>query len=114
MVKSYTPQRGDVIRLNFTPQQGHEQAGKRPALVLSPKMYNEKTGLALVCPITHHKKGYPFEVELPENLKTRGVILADHIKNLDWRAREATWIEKAPPETVKKVGHKVSLLVEVL
>lgn len=89
MVRRYVPDRGDVVWLNFTPQAGHEQAGHRPALVLSPASYNGKTGLMLCCPITGQVKGYPFEVLLDAGGGARGVILSDQVKNLDWRARQA-------------------------
>lgn len=90
MVKRYVPDRGDVVWLNFTPQAGHEQAGHRPALVLSPASYNGKTGLMLCCPITSQVKGYPFEVPLDPAAGLQGVILSDQVKSLDWRARRAT------------------------
>ncbi len=86
---SYIPQRGDLVWLSFDPQAGHEQAGRRPAFVLSPESYNRKTGLFLACPITSRVKGYPFEVPLPDGLAVAGVILADQIKSLDWKARRA-------------------------
>lgn len=83
------PDRGDVVWLDFSPQTGHEQSGRRPAVVLSPAPYNAKVGLALVCPITSQAKGYPFEVALPERARVTGVILADQVKSIDWRARRA-------------------------
>src|SRR3954471_14030479 len=86
---TYVPQRGDAVWITLTPQAGHEQAGRRPALVLSPASYNGKVGLALLCPITSQIKGYPFEVRLPDGLPVAGVVLADQIKALDWRARHA-------------------------
>lgn len=89
MVTRYVPDRGDVVWLNFTPQAGHEQRGNRPALVLSPSTYNGKTGLLLCCPITSREKGYPFEVQLDPRSGADGVILADQVKSLDWRARSA-------------------------
>lgn len=89
MVRRYVPERGDVVWLNFTPQAGGEQAGNRPALVLSPAAYNGKTGLMLCCPITSQVKGYPFEVPLGPDAGARGVILSDQVKSLDWRARQA-------------------------
>lgn len=85
----YCPQRGDVVWLTFHPLVGHEQAGRRPALVLSPHRYNARVGLCLVCPITSAVKGYPFEVALPDDGAISGVILADQIKSVDWRARDA-------------------------
>ena len=90
MVKRYVPDRGDIVWLNFTPQAGHEQAGHRPALVLSPAAYNGKTGLMLCCPITSQVKGYPFEVRLDAGADAQGVVLSDQVKSLDWQARQAT------------------------
>ena len=94
----YVPERGDVVWLSFNPQAGHEQAGRRPALVLSPSTYNGKVGLALFCPITNKAKGYPFEVVLPAGLAITGVILADQVKNLDWQVRQAEFICRIPDE----------------
>ena|SRR5215813_15188765 len=92
----YVPDTGHLIKLNFDPQAGHEQAGWRPALVLTPAIYNDRTGLAVVVPITNQAKGYPFEVPLPSGLKITGVVLCDHLKNLDWRARRAQYKDVAP------------------
>ncbi len=103
----YIPQQGDIIWINFTPQVGREQAGRRPAIVISPIKYNRRVGLALVCPITTKVKGYPFEVILPSGLAVSGVILADQVKSLDWQQREADFICKAPPEVTVEV---ISLL----
>ena len=89
MVKRYVPGRGDLVWLNFTPQAGHEQAGHRPALVLSPAPYNDKTGLMLCCPITSQVKGYPFEVLLSPDAPVRGAVLSDQLRSVDWRARKA-------------------------
>lgn len=111
MVKAYVPARGDIVFLQFNPQRGREQVGLRPALVLSPKEYNEKVGLMLACPITSQAKGYPFEVALPRGLKTRGVILADHVKSLDWKARQARFLGKVPAITLSEVLEKISLLL---
>ena len=88
----YIPDRGDIIWLSFSPQAGHVQAGRRPALVISPATYNGRAYLALACPITNQAKGYPFEVSLPEDLPVSGVILTDHLKSLDWKARKADFI----------------------
>ena len=107
----YTPERGDIVWLNFTPQRGHEQAGRRPAVVISPAAYNKKVGLALFCPITSHVKGYPFEVALPKNSKISGVILADQIKSLDWQAREAKFIATLPVKSMNEVLSVVKVLV---
>ncbi|ODA42595.1 endoribonuclease MazF [Desulfosporosinus sp. BG] len=112
MVNNYLPDRGDVVWLQFNPQAGHEQAGKRPALVLSPKKYNEKTGLALFCPVTGKVKGYPFEVKLPVGLPVEGVILADQIKNLDWLSRSAQLVCKVPEIIMQEVLLKVETLLK--
>lgn len=107
----YAPDRGDVIWISLTPQAGHEQAGRRPALVLSPQAYNRKVGLAILCPITSQVKGYPFEVLLPENLPVKGVILSDQVKSLDWQARKAELISAIPQETTREVLQKLSALI---
>ncbi|TGA97193.1 mRNA-degrading endonuclease [Sporolactobacillus shoreae] len=92
----YLPDRGDLVFLDFTPQKGHEQAGQRPAIVLSSEAFNKATHFAIVCPITSHIKGYPFEVILPDDLHIHGAILADQVKSLDWHARNFQFKEKAP------------------
>lgn len=112
MVNRYTPDRGDIIWLEFNPQAGHEQAGKRPALVISPKAYNQKTSLSLVCPITSHVKNYPFEVMLPSNLPIQGVILADQVKNLDWQVRNAQFVCKIPKSIIEEVTMRIRLLLD--
>ena len=109
--QTYVPQRGDVVWITFNPQAGHEQAGRRPALVLSPAAYNTKVGLAILCPITSQVKGYPFEVSIPGGLRVGGVILADQVKSLDWQAREAEFICALPPATVSDVLRKAGLLL---
>ena len=112
MVKSsYVPDRGDIIWLNFTPQSGYEQAGKRPALVLSPINYNSKVGLMIACPITSKIKGYPFEVTLTAD-KIKGVVLSDQVKSLDWRAIKATFIERASNKIVQEVQEKLLVLIQ--
>ncbi len=110
MVKTYVPSRGDIVWLNFNPQTGHEQAGKRPAIVLSPKEYNIKTGLAILCPITSKIKGYPFEVPISSK-KISGVVLADQVKNLDWQARNIEFIATAPEKVIDEISEKLSLLI---
>ena len=110
--REYVPARGDIVWLSFTPQSGHEQAGRRPALVLSPEAYNEKTSLALFCPITSRVKGYPFEVALPSTGTVSGVILADQIKSLDWRARQARFECYAERHVVGEVLEKIGVLLE--
>jgi mRNA interferase MazF len=109
----YIPNQGDVVWLNFNPQAGNEQAGRRPALILTPARYNGKVGLAILCPITNQEKGYPFEVKIPTGLAVTGVILADHVKNLDWRIRQAEFICKLPKVTVKEVLRKLTVLLKV-
>jgi mRNA interferase MazF len=106
----YVPERGDAVWLSFDPQVGHEQAGRRPALILSPSSYNRVTGLAVVAPITSRAKGYPFEVQLPLGARISGVILADHFKNVDWRARNAELIGKLPTATVTEALLKAATL----
>lgn len=111
MVKAYTPSRGDCVWLTFNPQAGHEQAGRRPALILSPQAYNSKVGLALCCPITSQIKGYPFEVRIPDGLAIRGVVLSDQIKNLDWRVRDAEFIATLPDNILSDVLNKLNTLL---
>lgn len=108
---AYVPERGDAVWLNFNPQAGREQAGHRPGLVLSPSAYNQRTGLALICPITNRGKEYPFECDLPTGLKIRGVVLSDHLRCLDWRNRRALFITKVPNEVVEEAAAKVTALI---
>jgi mRNA interferase MazF len=112
-VAAYVPDAGDIIKIDLDPRTGHEQGGWRPALVLSPKLYNAKTGLAVVVPITNRAKGYPFEVQLPAKGKTTGVVLADAIKNVDWRARNAKFTETAPVEVMKAVQERIQALLDL-
>ena len=109
--QSYCPRRGDVVWLSFNPRAGHEQAGRRPALVVSPTSYNQKVGLALFCPVTSQIKGYPFEVEIPPNDHVAGVVLSDQIKSLDWRARNATFLCSLPEITIREVQGKLGVLI---
>ena len=109
---SYCPRRGDVVWISFNPQAGHEQAGFRPALVLSPRSYNRKIGLALLCPITTKVKGYPFEVRVPDGLKVSGAILSDQIKSVDWYKRGASLLCVVPESVVREVLNKVGTLLE--
>lgn len=113
MTALHAPDRGDVIWVDFDPQAGHEQAGRRPALIVSPQAYNRKVGLVLLCPITNQRKGYPFEVPLPKGLKVAGVVLADQVKSMDWRARRAEFCCKAPAATVLDVIGKAQSLLAV-
>ncbi|MDP9291183.1 MAG: type II toxin-antitoxin system PemK/MazF family toxin [Verrucomicrobiota bacterium] len=108
-----TPRRGDVIWLNFTPQAGREQAGRRPAVVMSATNYNAKSGLALVCPITSHAKGYPFEVPLPSGIPVQGVVLSDHLRSLDWRTRRALHICKLPTQFLAEIIARIVPLLEL-
>lgn len=108
----YVPARGDLVWLQFNPQAGHEQAGRRPAVVISPSSYNRRVGLALCCPVTSQVKGYPFEVLLPEGLGVEGAILSDQIKSLDWRVRQARRIGKLPADVLKETVGKILALVD--
>ena len=110
MARDYVPERGDVVWLAFPA--GHEQAGIRPALVISPATYNRRVGLALFCPLTTQVKGYPFEVVLPAGLKATGVVLADQIKSLDWRVRKAKLLCKVPREVLDETLARVLALLE--
>lgn len=107
----YIPERGDIIWLTFNPQAGREQAGRRPALVLSPAAYNGKVGLTILCPITSQIKGYPFEVLIPPKMKISGVILSDQIKSLDWKARQAELICRLPESALNEVLQKLLTLL---
>lgn len=107
----YVPETGHIVWLDFSPQAGHEQSGHRPALALSPRNYNEVTSLALFCPITSAVKGYPFEVLLPRSGPVSGVVLADQVKSLDWRARRARFAVRASAQLVREVKEKVEVLI---
>jgi mRNA interferase MazF len=111
MARRYVPARGDAIGISLSPQAGHEQAVRRPALVLSPSSYNGKVGLVILCPVTTQVKGYPFEVAIPAGSKLGGVVLADQVKNLDWRVRKAEFICKLPRETTNEVLDKLGTLL---
>jgi mRNA interferase MazF len=113
MLSSYCPKRGDVVWLRFTPRTGHEQAGQRPALTLSPESYNRKVGLAIFCPMTTQVKGYPFEVPISCSGKGAGVVLADQIKSLDWHARGAKFFFKASESTLSEVLNKLGILLDM-
>ncbi|MCY3695215.1 MAG: type II toxin-antitoxin system PemK/MazF family toxin [Chloroflexi bacterium] len=106
------PRRGDIVWLSFTEQAGHEQAGRRPALILSPRRYNERSSVALACPITSRVRAWPFEVKLPPNGPVTGVVLADQIRSLDWRNRGAILAIRAPRSVVAEVLEKVRLLLD--
>ena len=109
--RSYVPKCGDVVWITLNPQAGHEQAGRRPAVVLSPQNYNSKVGLAILCPITNQVKGYPFEVLIPAGLPIAGAILSDQVKSLDWHARNAELICTLPTETISEVLQKLVTLL---
>ncbi len=113
MAAPHVPDRGDVVWVDFDPQAGHEHAGRRPALIVSPISYNRKVGLVLFCPVTNQRKGYPFEVTLPQGLEVAGVVLADQLKSMDWRARHAEFCCRAPAATVLEVIGKVQSLLAV-
>ena len=112
MARQYVPDRGDLVWLQFDPRTGHEQAGRRPALALSPRAYNRKVGLALFCPVTSQIKGYPFEVILPAGLEVEGAVLSDQVKSLDWRARRAQRACSAPPEVLDETTARILALVD--
>jgi mRNA interferase MazF len=109
--RAFVPERGDAVWVTLDPQAGHEPAGRRPALVLSPSAYNGRVGLALLCPVTSQVKGYPFEVALPEGLPLSGVVLSDEVKSLDWRARKARRICAVPAEVVAQVLERLNALL---
>ena len=109
--RSFVPERGDVVKMSFDPQSGHEQVGWRPALVVSPGAYNHASSLALLCPITSRVKGYPFEISLPTDFAITGAILVDQIRSLDWRARKASFVAHAPDAVVREVLARLEPLV---
>ncbi|MBI4604482.1 MAG: endoribonuclease MazF [Planctomycetes bacterium] len=108
---SYVPERGDFVWIDLSPRLGHEQAGRRPALVLSPSAYNRKTGLCILCPATRQVKGYPFEVRLPDPAGSPAAILADHVRCVDWRVRDARLIRRVPPEVLEEAAAKLEALI---
>ena len=112
-MEKYIPKAGDIVWINMNPQIGHEQAGRRPALVLSPEIYNCKTGLTVLCPVTNQKKGYPFEVEIPGRFNVTGVILSDQIKSLDWKSRKAEFICSVDDDVIDEVLAKISALLDI-
>jgi len=111
MPGEYSPRRGDVVWITLAPQSGHEQAGRRPAVVLSPDSYNSKVGLALFCPVTSLVKGYPWEVELPAGLPVSGVVLSDQVKSLDWRSRSVEPICALPEPVIAEILGKLGALM---
>jgi mRNA interferase MazF len=112
LARAYVPDRGDIVWIALNPQAGHEQAGRRPAVVVSPRSYNGKVGLGLFCPITSRAKGYPFEVALPADLGIQGVVLADQVKSLDWRVRRVELAARLPDDTWAEVVGKLATLLE--
>ena len=110
-MSAFVPEAGDLVRLTFDPQAGREQVGRRPALVLSPRMYNAKSGLALTCPIATQAKGYPFEVPVPAGYGATGVILADHLKSIDWKARRAEKLGHCTTEVMDEVRARLAPLL---
>ena len=111
VAKTYIPDRGDFVWIDLNPRQGHEQSGRRPAIVLSPKSYNRKTGLCVICPATRQSKGYAFEVEHVSSRGERGVILSDHVRNVDWQVRKAQFICRVSQEVLEEVTDKLSALI---
>jgi len=111
--KTYTPKRGDIVWVNFQPQSGKEQSGRRPAIVLSNSEYNRIVGLAIFCPITSKVKGFPFEVALPKNLPISGVVLDDQIRNLDWKSRNVEYISTIDTETIEKILGLIKRIIEI-
>ena len=105
------PDRGEVWWLEFRPQSGREKSGRRPAAILSPRSYNGKVGLAVCCPLTTRVKGYPFEVALPEGLAAHGVVLADQVKSLDWKSRQAEYLGKLPEAVLEEILAKIGALL---
>ena len=111
MDSSYIPNRGDIVWIDMMPQAGHEQSGRRPAIVLSPVSYNETVGLGLFCPITSRRKGRAFEVDIPAGLEVSGVILSDQVRSLDWKVRRAEFLCEVPAATVFDVLAKLDTLL---
>lgn len=109
--KPYVPEQGDAVWISFNPQAGHEQSGRRPAVVLSPRPYNGKVGLAILCPITNQVKGYPFEVVIPSGLAVTGALLSDQVKSLDWRVRKTKLICKLPKDIIAGALQKLGVLL---
>lgn len=107
----YIPHRGDIVWLDFNPRTGREQAGHRPAIIISPKQFNSMSSLTFVCPITSRIKGFSFEVLLPEEMQTKGVVLVHHFRSIDWQAREIKFIEEAPPLVIEEICAKLEPLI---
>jgi mRNA interferase MazF len=110
---AYVPDRNDVVWISLDPQAGHEQAGRRPALVVSPAAYNRKVGLAIVCPITSKIKGYAFEALVPDGLKVGGAVLSDQAKSVDWKARRVSFLCNVPASLTNEVLKKLNTLLRI-
>ncbi len=110
-INGHIPERGDILRLEFNPRTGSEQSGFRPAVVISPAAYNRVSNIILVCPITSRKKGWPFEVELPNQLQTYGVVLVDQVRAVDCNARDARFVEQVPSECTDEILARLETLV---
>ncbi len=108
--KDYIPNRGDVVWIDFSPTRGHEQSNVRPALVLSEKVYNQKTGLMIACPITSQVKGYPYEVHI-QGKKIEGVVLSDQIRSVAWKEREASFVQKVQQSVIDEIEEKIATLL---
>lgn len=106
---AYEPKQGDIIYLDFDPQAGHEQKGRRPALVISNEVYQRKTGMAIVCPITNTIRAYPLHIEIPQGVGTTGVVMCEQIRSVDFEARNSTFKETAPKDLLSTVLHAVGL-----
>jgi mRNA interferase MazF len=113
VVREYVPDAGDLVWVDFSPQAGREQAGRRPAVVLSARIYNDKASLAVVCPVTSQAKGYPFEIAIPAGIAVRGVILADQLKSLDWRQRQVQKAGRIPPAALEQIRKRVAALLGI-
>ena len=111
-MKPYRPAQGDIVTLNFTPQAGHEQAGRRPALVVSNSSFHRYTGLAIFCPITNQIKNYPLHVKLDERTRTTGEILCEQVKSLDFRARGASFVEALPEDLLTEVLDRIGMSIQ--
>ncbi|MGD0331669.1 MAG: endoribonuclease MazF [Xanthobacteraceae bacterium] len=109
----YCPDAGDFIWIEFDPTKGHEQRGRRPALVLSPRAYNSRVGLCVASPITSQGKGYPFEVPIPSGHGVAGVVLADQMRSLSWPVRNASLAGRAPADLLEDVREKIAALIEI-
>jgi mRNA interferase MazF len=112
MVKKYIPERGDIVKFNFEPTLGREQAGYRPAVIITKKKFNQVTRLALVCPITSQVKGFNLEILLPDGLKTKGVILAFQLKIIDWKERQVSFLEVLPKDSLEEVLGMIQALID--